>query len=229
MRNGKSAFSSSFPLTLFPRLPGVREHASGDGGLWLGANNPVNQLAVFENQHRGNALNLELSRGAGIVIDVQLGYPITSVRLGSKLFHDWADDAAGSAPWRPTIEQHRPGAVLDYFLLEARISHDDRLGDLCDLHSAACIQRRAALAALRELSGSMASVDAIFSSTIAASYNQHSFFSSSRFASKVISYVGFGHRTSDGKAETSARTLGQSSSKPTNNWQVSTWLEPATF
>jgi hypothetical protein len=57
----------------------VAHEPSGYGWFGLGPDQAIDKLAVFENQHGGNALNLELRRRARVFIDIQLGDAISAV------------------------------------------------------------------------------------------------------------------------------------------------------
>lgn len=67
------------PLPFSPVLSCVDQQSSGDGWFRLRADKPVNQLSVFEDEHRGNALDLKLRGGALVVIHIQLCDAIASV------------------------------------------------------------------------------------------------------------------------------------------------------
>jgi hypothetical protein len=160
----------------------VGQQPRGDGWFWLGANNPIDELPVFEDEHGGNALNLKLSGRARILVDIQLGDPKTPVRFGSKLFHDWSHHAAGAAPGSPAVEQHRPTVTLKYLLRKGSISYDERLSGVGGSCAFAQVERGATLATLRDLLSGVTRVDAILRSTFVAGYYQHSFLpSESRF------------------------------------------------
>src|SRR3989442_9540006 len=78
-------------------LSGPRQPFS-DGWLGLSTDNPVNQLSVLEDQHRGNTLNLKLGSDSRVFINIKFGNPISSGRFRSQLIHYWAHHSAGSAP-----------------------------------------------------------------------------------------------------------------------------------
>jgi hypothetical protein len=152
----------------------VDKQSSSDGRLWLGANNSINELPVFEDEHGWNTLNLELSGRVGILIDVQLGDAVPTFRLCRKLFHDWAHHAAGSAPGSPAVEQDRlTNAALKYLLLEAGVSDNRRRRVLRYIYSLADVQWRATLTALRHMLSGTARIHAILSPTLTASYDEH--------------------------------------------------------
>jgi hypothetical protein len=54
------------------------------GYRWFGlrANEAVNKFSVLEDEHGGNALNLKLSGCAWVFVHIQLGYAVTTIRLG---------------------------------------------------------------------------------------------------------------------------------------------------
>jgi hypothetical protein len=152
----------------------VDKQPGSDGRLWLGANNSINKLPVFEDEHGWNALNLKLSRRLGILIDVQLGHAVPAFRLCRKLFHDWAHYAAGSAPGSPAVKQNRlTNAALKYLLLETVVSYIDRRRVLRYIYSFADVQWRATLTALRHLLSGTTRIHAILSPTLTASYDEH--------------------------------------------------------
>jgi len=101
----------------------VGQQSRGDVWFWLGANDLVDKFAVLEDEHRGNTLNLELRSRPGIFVDIQLGDAITTVGLGSELFHDWSHHATGSAPGRPGVEQDRAGAGVNHVPLKTGIGN----------------------------------------------------------------------------------------------------------
>jgi hypothetical protein len=151
----------------------VGQKSSGDGWFWLRANKPVNKFSVLEDEHGGNALNLELSRRARVLIDIQFGNAVTTVRLRSELFHDWANHAAGSAPGSPAIEQDRPAVAFQHFALKSCISDCQRLCFVSSFFRLAQIERRTTFATSRDLLSGIARVDPILSPTVAANYNRH--------------------------------------------------------
>jgi hypothetical protein len=151
----------------------VGQQSSGDGWFWLRANKPVNKFSVLEDEHGGNTLNLELSRRARVLIDIQFGNAVTTVRLGSELFHDWANHAAGSAPGSPAIEQDRPAVAFQHLALKRFISDYQRFCFVCSFSRLTQIERRTTFATSRDLFSGIARVDPILSPTVAANYNRH--------------------------------------------------------
>jgi hypothetical protein len=163
-----------FPLDPFPLVSSrVSQQPSFYRWLWLGANKPVNKFSIFEDQHGWNTLNLELSGGARVFIDIQLGHAITTIRLGSELFHDWANHAAGSAPGSPAIEQDRPAVAFQHLALKSGIGHCQRFRCTRSFFGVAQIQRRTTLATFCNLFRRIARVDAILGSALATSYDRH--------------------------------------------------------
>jgi hypothetical protein len=102
----------------------VGHKASRDCRFWLRANEPVNQLSVLEDEHGWNTLNLELASRARVVIDIQLGHLVTTIRLRSELIDDWSNHAAGSTPGSPAIEKNRSVVTLKHVALKSGISHN---------------------------------------------------------------------------------------------------------
>jgi hypothetical protein len=151
----------------------VGQQSSGDSWFWLRANKPVNKFSVLEDEHGGNTLNLEFSRRARVLIDIQLGNAVTTVRLGSELFHDWANHAAGAAPGSPAIKQDRPAVAFQHFALKSCISDYQRFCFVSSFSRLTQIERRTTLATSRDLFSGVARVDPILSPTVAANYNRH--------------------------------------------------------
>jgi len=87
----------------------------------LHADETVDELAVFEEEHRGDARDLKARRDLPVLVDIEFGDAILPLRLGCKLIHHRSDDAAWTTPRRPTINQHRPPSRSQYFTLESLI------------------------------------------------------------------------------------------------------------
>jgi hypothetical protein len=140
----------------------------------LSSDDPVNQLTVFKNEHSGYARNLILSGRRWILVYVQFGDAIATVRLGGKLVHDGPDDTARPAPWRPAIEKNRPALRLQYLALECRIGNDHGFG----LMSVACtlsrLQPRSASAAFRFTGSQSLLIDPILCPAFATNNYLHS-------------------------------------------------------
>src|SRR4051794_28144145 len=82
-----------------------RRQTGCDGLLWLSPNEAVNQAAVLEQEHGGNALDAELLRGARVLVDVELGDDVLALGLARELIHDGANEATGAAPGGPAIDE----------------------------------------------------------------------------------------------------------------------------
>jgi hypothetical protein len=120
-------------------------------------------------------LYLKLGGRARILIDIQFRNAVSAVRFGGELFHDWPHHATRPTPWRPRVDKYWTTLALEYCALKARVSNDERLRFRGSIVRFAHIQRRSTLAALRNLLRGLPRIDAILSSTLAASYDVHSF------------------------------------------------------
>jgi hypothetical protein len=140
----------------------------------LSADDPVNQLSIFKDEHSGYARDLILPGRRWILVYVQFGDAITTLRLGGKLVHDGPDDTAWPTPWRPTIEKNGLALRLQYLALECRIGNDHGFG----LMSVACtlsrLQLRSASAAFRFTGSQSLLVDPILCSAFATNNYLHS-------------------------------------------------------
>jgi hypothetical protein len=139
----------------------------------LRADKAVNEFSVLEDEHGRNTLNLELGSRVRVFINIQLGHAVTTIRLGSKLIHNRANHAAGSAPGRPTIEQDSPALALQHIPLKSGVSHHQRLCFLSSTFCLAHIEGRTTLATFRNLFCYIARVNAIPSPTVATSHYKH--------------------------------------------------------
>ena len=109
-------------------LAGVR-HARGqfidEGGdlaLRHRAHEAVGGLAVDEGDHSRNRLDAHLARDRRMLVDVHLDQLDLAARGANRLFDDRGELAAGAAPRRPEVDQHRLALrFLDHVL-------DERLG-----------------------------------------------------------------------------------------------------
>jgi len=99
----------------------------GNGWLGLSTDQPVNQLSLLKDQHGGNTLNLKLGRNSRVLINIKFGNAISSIRFRSQLIHDGANHSAGSAPGRPTINQHRHTADAQHITLKGGVRDNQRL------------------------------------------------------------------------------------------------------
>ena len=70
---------SSLPLALFPSPLALCPKALHDRLLWLSSNQAINELSVFEDQHRGNAGYLIARRDIGVFIDVEFSDSISAL------------------------------------------------------------------------------------------------------------------------------------------------------
>src|SRR6266852_2185049 len=71
------------------------------------ANNLVDDFSVLEQQDRGNAANLKLERGIGIVVDVQLADRQFAGIVSRQRVDRRRQPLARSAPFGPEIHEHR--------------------------------------------------------------------------------------------------------------------------
>src|SRR3954454_10898787 len=100
-------------------LSPARRHGSADTSSELGedrlelllelalgerAADGVGDLAVLEDDHRRDGQDLVLGRGLLVVVDVELD-DRQVLALLCDLLEDWGDDAAGSAPGRPEVDE----------------------------------------------------------------------------------------------------------------------------
>jgi hypothetical protein len=145
----------------------------GDGWLWLSTDKPVNQLSVLKDQHRGNTLNLKLGSDSRVFIDIKFGNPISSIRFRSQLIHDWANHAAGSAPGRPTINQHRYIAGTQHVTLKRGVRDHQRLLLLRLVRDVARIQWGATFSTLRLADSDTCKLNPILSPTFATANYRH--------------------------------------------------------
>src|SRR6185312_5929873 len=97
----------------------------GDRRLGNGAPDLIDLQRSAEDDHRGDRLDGEARRRARVLVDVQLGDLDLPGALGGQRLQDRGDGAAGTAPGRPEIDQHRNGRVLD-LLLPAGVGDGDR-------------------------------------------------------------------------------------------------------
>jgi hypothetical protein len=153
----------------------MRKKPGCDGGFWLRSNDAVDKAAIFEDKHGGNTLYLKLRSGARILIDVQLRDAVSTICLRSQLLHNWSNHATRSTPGSPGVDKDWTIFAFQYGALKSRVGNNKRFGFVGSPICFAHVQRRPTLAALRQLLSGMARVDAILSSTIAASYYRHCF------------------------------------------------------
>lgn len=82
------------------------------GAFGLCTDQSIDQLAVFEQQQRGNAHHTELSGGGGVVIDIELADLDTALVLTGEFFDHRGNDAARATPRSPEV--HECYALLDF-------------------------------------------------------------------------------------------------------------------
>src|SRR5208283_67596 len=87
----------------------------------------LGRLPALEEDHRRNREHLEASRRLRVLVDVQLDDPQLRA-LGGDLLEYRGDDAAGTAPGRPEVDEHRPFGLEN---LGVEIG-------VCDLGEGAC-------------------------------------------------------------------------------------------
>jgi hypothetical protein len=95
--------------------------------LRLHADETVDELTVFKEEHGGYARDLKARCDLRVLVNVQLRDAILPLRLGRKLIHHRTDDAARSTPRRPTINQHRLSSRRQHLAFESLISDYLRL------------------------------------------------------------------------------------------------------
>ena len=144
-----------------------------DGWLGLSTYKPVNQLPVLKDQHRGNTLNLKLGSDYRVFINIKFGNPISSIRFRSQLIHDWANHAAGSAPGRPTINQHRSTAGPQHVTLKSGVRDNQGLLVVGLVRDFAHIQWGAAFSTLRLADCGPGKLNPILSPTLATANYRH--------------------------------------------------------
>jgi hypothetical protein len=137
-----------------------------DGRLWMGAGQAVHQLSALENQQRGDSLNLESAGRSLVFIGVELCDHVSAGSFPGQLFQRRRYRAAGGAPRRPEIDQHRP-AVSDN-AVKVGVCSRDGMGTIDGC-------RRQLFSAL-PADGLLAVgwIDAIFRAAIGAGDNVHS-------------------------------------------------------
>jgi hypothetical protein len=108
-----SASSVSASLRISAILAGAR-HACGelvdervDLALRHRAHKAVGGLAVDEGDHGGDRLDTHLARDRRMLVDVHLDQFYPALGGADGLFQDRRQLAAGAAPWRPEVDQHR--------------------------------------------------------------------------------------------------------------------------
>ena len=74
------------------------------GGFALQADEAIDQLAVFEQKKRGDAVDAEAGTDGGVLVGVEFGYQVATAGLGGELVDGRRDHAAWAAPGRPTIQ-----------------------------------------------------------------------------------------------------------------------------
>jgi len=153
-------------------LSGARQPFS-DGWLGLSTDKPVNQLSVLKNQHRGNTLNLKLRSDSRVFINIKFGNPISSSRFRSQLIYDWANHSAGSAPGRPTINQHGYTAGAQHVTLEIGVRDNQRLLVVGRFRDLANIEWRATFSTLRLAIRGPGKFNSILSPTLATANYRH--------------------------------------------------------
>ena len=85
------------------------------------ADDPLGGLAVLEQDHGRDREDLVLGGGLLVVVDVEAD-DLQVVALGVDLLEDRVDDAAGTAPGRPEVDEH--GAVgVEHVGLEVRVGY----------------------------------------------------------------------------------------------------------
>ncbi len=96
---------------------------------WLpdDADNPVDLLAVLEDEQRRDAEDVEAAGGGGVLVDVQLGHAHASGHLGGQLVDDRRDHPAGAAPRGPQVDQHGHRRLL-HVARERGVAHHHRPG-----------------------------------------------------------------------------------------------------
>ncbi len=108
-------------------------------------------------------------RDPRVLIDVQLGDAILSIRLGGELFDGGSDHPAGAAPLGPAVEQDGHGAGLKHLAGKAFVGHGDWfVGGGLTRHG----QTGAALPANRTPTYGMV-IDAVFGATRGADDDRH--------------------------------------------------------
>lgn len=103
---------------------GSQTQTLGNHLLRLRPHETVDQVTVFEDEHRGYARDLITSCGERVIVYVQFAYSVTPLRLGSKLIHNWADDPAWTTPRRPTVDEQGTFFRLHYFALECLVRNN---------------------------------------------------------------------------------------------------------
>lgn len=86
----------------------VRFQPRSDYMLRLRADNLIDELAVFEDQERRDAANVELRGGARILVNIQFRDLVSTIRFGSQLIENRREHATWSTPFGPRINQDWP-------------------------------------------------------------------------------------------------------------------------
>ena len=84
-----------------PRDEGV------DARLWQRAHEAVDRTAVLEGEYGWDRLDAHLPGNLRVVVDIELDQPDRALRRAHGLLQDRRELAAGPAPGRPEIDQHR--------------------------------------------------------------------------------------------------------------------------
>ena len=78
-----------------------------DARLGQRSHEAVDRTAVLEGEHGGDRLHAHLAGDLRVVVDIELDQPDRALRRAHRLFQDRRELAAGPAPRRPEIDQHR--------------------------------------------------------------------------------------------------------------------------
>lgn len=140
-----------------------------EGLFGLEADEAVDELAVFEEEHGGDGADLVLLGGAGVGVDVELGDDIAAVGLGGELFDDGGDGATRPAPVGPTVDEDGLSWGGSDDGVELGVGQFD--GPAAGRGGSG--KRSAALAAGRLEGGGFEFVDAVFGVAIWAGYYGH--------------------------------------------------------
>ena len=103
--------------------------AVDERGIALHADNAVNFLAVLDEEHGGDAHDVEASGATGIVIDIQLGDDHLSIIFSGQVCDGGGQHVAGAAPFRPEVDDGQLVGLHDR-LFEIGVGNVDRLGSV---------------------------------------------------------------------------------------------------
>jgi len=133
----------------------------------VGADDSIDECAVFEDQHSGYARDLITRCCLHVLVDVQFSYSILPLRLSGELVHDGCDRTAWRTPRRPAINQHRLPSRLQHLAFKSLICNNCRFR----ISAGSSVQLFSTPAALRLAQSAF--IDPVFRSALAANNYSH--------------------------------------------------------